>query len=61
MTQGLPEHVRERLIKAQPTRQMGSVRDIASAVAFLASDEANFIVGQVLHVDGGKSAGLLSL
>jgi len=35
--------------------------DIADAVCFLASDRARFITGQVLHVDGGKSTGLLSL
>lgn len=61
MTQSLPEHVRERLIKAQPTRRMGSAEDIADAVCFLASDHARFITGQVLHVDGGKSTGLLSI
>ena len=33
----------------------------AAAVTFLASDDAEFITGQVLHVDGGKSCGLLSL
>lgn len=61
MTQSLPDNVRERLIKAQPTRRMGSADDIAGAVCFLSSDSAAFITGQVLHVDGGKSAGLLSL
>jgi NAD(P)-dependent dehydrogenase (short-subunit alcohol dehydrogenase family) len=61
MTQSLPDHVRERLIKAQPTRRMGAPEDIADAVCFLASDRSRFITGQVLHVDGGKSAGLLSL
>jgi NAD(P)-dependent dehydrogenase (short-subunit alcohol dehydrogenase family) len=61
MTQSLPDHVRERLIKAQPTRRMGSADDIAAAVCFLASDRSRFITGQVLHVDGGKSTGLLSL
>lgn len=61
MTQGMPAEARERLLKMQPTGKMGSVEDIASAVAFLASEEAGFISGQVLHVDGGKSCGLLSL
>ncbi len=45
----------------QPTGKMGRVEDIAAAVAFLASEDAEFITGQVLHVDGGKSVGLLSL
>ncbi|NOY13984.1 MAG: SDR family oxidoreductase [Deltaproteobacteria bacterium] len=61
MTQGMPSEGRERLIRMQPTGKMGKVEDIAAAVAFLASDDAEFITGQVLHVDGGKSCGLLSL
>lgn len=61
MTQKLPEEVRQRLIQLQPTKKIGSVDDIAQAVGFLASDHAQFITGQVLHVDGGKSCGLLSL
>lgn len=61
MTQGLSDEARERLIRMQPTGKMGKVEDIAAAVAFLASDDAEFITGQVLHVDGGKSCGLLSL
>lgn len=61
MTQGMPTEGRERLLRMQPTGKMGSVEDIAAAVAFLASKDAEFITGQVLHVDGGKSCGLLSL
>ncbi|MBI4924954.1 MAG: SDR family oxidoreductase [Bdellovibrio sp.] len=61
MARGLPKEALERLIKMQPTGKMGCVDDIASAVAFLASDEAQFITGQILHVDGGKSCGLLAL
>lgn len=58
MVRSLPDHVRERLIQAQPTKQMGTPADIAAAVSFLASGEANFITGQVLHVCGGKSVGV---
>jgi NAD(P)-dependent dehydrogenase (short-subunit alcohol dehydrogenase family) len=61
MTQSMPTEARERLIRMQPTGKMGKVEDIAAAVAFLASNDADFITGQVLHVDGGKSCGLLSL
>jgi NAD(P)-dependent dehydrogenase (short-subunit alcohol dehydrogenase family) len=61
LTQSLPDHVRERIIRSQPTGKMGSTDDVAGAVCFLASDRASFITGQILHVDGGKSAGLLSL
>lgn len=61
MTQGMPSTARERLIQMQPTGKMGCVEDIAAAVKFLSSDESQFITGQILHVDGGKSCGLLSL
>lgn len=61
MTKSIPEKVKQKLIELQPTREMGTVKDIADAVAFLASDQAKYIVGQILHVDGGKSCGLLSL
>lgn len=61
MTRGLSVEARERLVRMQPTGRMGTVEDIAAAVAFLASADADFITGQVLHVDGGKSCGLLSL
>jgi NAD(P)-dependent dehydrogenase (short-subunit alcohol dehydrogenase family) len=59
MTRALSEAVRARLIALQPGRRAGSVDDVAAAVCFLASDRAGFITGQVLHVDGGKSAGTL--
>ncbi len=61
MTRAMPESARERLLRMQPTGEMGTVEDIAAAVAFLASPDARFITGQVLHVDGGKSCGLLAL
>ena len=61
MTQGMTDEGRERLIRMQPTGKMGKVEDISAAVAFLASADAEFITGQILHVDGGKSCGLLSL
>lgn len=61
MTRALSKEVLARLLRLQPTGKTGTSQDIANAVAFLASDKANFITGQVLHVDGGKSCGLLSL
>lgn len=61
MTRNLPEKVKERVIKMQPTGKMGTTDDVAAAVCFLASDLAGFITGQILHVDGGKSCGLLSI
>jgi 3-oxoacyl-[acyl-carrier protein] reductase len=53
MTRGLSEESRELLTQRIPLQRMGSVDDIASAVAFLVSDEANYITGQTLHVNGG--------
>lgn len=61
LVRDLPEEVRQRLIRAQPGGRMGTPQEVADAVCFLASDRASFITGQVLHVDGGKSCGLLSL
>lgn len=61
LTRGLLDDVKERRINLQPIREMGTTDDVAAAVCFLASDLAGFITGQILHVDGGKSCGRLSL
>ena len=53
LTNVLPEEQRQAAIKATPLNRLGSIEDVANAVAFLASDEASFITGQVLSVDGG--------
>ena len=53
MTQGLSAEVREMLQKQIPLGRLGQPDDIASAVRFLASDEAAYITGHVLHVNGG--------
>ena len=53
MTQHLEEKRRQELIGRIPLGYLGSPRDVAEAVAFLASDEARYITGQVLNVDGG--------
>jgi len=57
MTESLTEEVYQKLLDKQPSKQAGKPEDIAAAVAFLASDEAGFINGQVIHVDGGRSVG----
>jgi 3-oxoacyl-[acyl-carrier protein] reductase len=57
MTRALAPEVRERLIQAQPGKRMGTPEEVAATVAFLASPEAGFITGQVIHVCGGKSLG----
>ncbi|HDQ72453.1 MAG TPA: 3-oxoacyl-[acyl-carrier-protein] reductase [Chloroflexi bacterium] len=53
LTMGQPEEWKEQIIEATPLRRMGQPEEIAYAVAFLASDEAAFITGEVLSVDGG--------
>jgi 3-oxoacyl-[acyl-carrier protein] reductase len=53
MTAGLPDEVKAEFTKQIPLGRMGSGDDIAAAVAFLASDEAGYITGQVLSVNGG--------
>ena len=53
LTQDLPEALQAEITSRTPLGRFGTVEEIASAVAFLASDEAAFITGQVLAVDGG--------
>lgn len=55
MTQELGEKQKEELLQRIPIGYAGSPRDIAEAVAFLASEEARYITGQVLNVDGGMA------
>jgi len=57
MTDRLPHEVQERLKNQVPLGRPGTAEDVAHAVAFLASDRATYITGQVLFVDGGMSAG----
>jgi 3-oxoacyl-[acyl-carrier protein] reductase len=53
MTDVLPDKVKEELRTRIPLGRMGSPRDVASAIVFLASDEAGYITGHVLNVNGG--------
>lgn len=53
MTDLLPEAVRTNLLGRIPAGRMGTDREIAYGVRFLASDEAGYITGQVLHINGG--------
>lgn len=53
MTSVLSEKVVENLVAGIPLNRLGETEDIARAVLFLVSDDANYITGQTLHVDGG--------
>ena len=53
MTQALNENQQESILNQIPLGRMGDAGDIANAVAFLASKEASYITGTVLHVNGG--------
>lgn len=53
MTEGLPEELKLAMQKQIPLAKLGQPEDIAKAVAFFASDNANYITGQTLHIDGG--------
>src|SRR2546428_1761205 len=53
LTDPLPQQVKDDLLKQIPLGRFGTVEDVANAIAFLVSDEASYITGQVLVVDGG--------
>jgi len=53
LTEGLPENLKAQIVDRTPLARFGTTEEIADAVAFLASDEAAFITGHVLAVDGG--------
>jgi 3-oxoacyl-[acyl-carrier protein] reductase len=53
MTEGLPEAVTEKILSEIPLGVLGQAEDIAAAVAYLATDEARYVTGQTIHVNGG--------
>jgi 3-oxoacyl-[acyl-carrier protein] reductase len=53
MTEVLSDDVKQHLLSQIPMGTLGSAADVAAAVGFLASEEARYITGQVLHVNGG--------
>ena len=53
MTAALPEKVKDTAVEAIPLKRMGSPADIANLAAFLAGDEAGYITGEVIKIDGG--------
>lgn len=57
MVKQMPENILKAMVERTPVRRMGEPRDVANAYLFLASDDASFINGTVLSVDGGVVVG----
>jgi 3-oxoacyl-[acyl-carrier protein] reductase len=53
LTEVIPEEAKEAMLQNTPLARLGEPNDVAAAVRFLCSDEASFITGEVLLVDGG--------
>ena len=53
MTKNLPEDAKKYMLEQIPLARIGKPEDVAAAVLFLSSDEASYITGQVLRVNGG--------
>lgn len=55
MTERLPEDVKENMLKQVPMGRPGTPEDVAGVVAFLCSDDASYITGEIIRVDGGMA------
>jgi 3-oxoacyl-[acyl-carrier protein] reductase len=53
MTAGLPDAAKAKMLEMIPLARLGGAEDVANAVAFLASDQASYVTGEVLRVNGG--------
>ena len=53
MTTKIPDKIKEQILSQIPLGRFGKPEDVAEVVAFLASDRARYITGQVIHVNGG--------
>jgi 3-oxoacyl-[acyl-carrier protein] reductase len=57
MTASLKDTQKEAILSSIPMKRMGTTNEIAGSVAFLASDDAAYITGQTIHVNGGMNMG----
>jgi 3-oxoacyl-[acyl-carrier protein] reductase len=57
MTDVLSQEIKDKMQSMIPLGRFGTDRDVAAAIVFLASDEASYITGQVLEVNGGMHMG----
>ena len=55
MTDGLSDDIRAKLLGSIPSGRLGVVEDVASGVVYLASEEAAYVTGQTLHINGGMA------
>ena len=55
MTEALPEDIKESMIGAIPMGRYGNPEDIANIAVFLSSEKADYITGQIIHIDGGMA------
>lgn len=53
MTDVLKDDIKDEIAKAIPLKRMGTTKDVANVVKFLASEDSSYITGQVIHIDGG--------
>jgi 3-oxoacyl-(acyl-carrier-protein) reductase len=58
LTQQIPAEVKEKFIQRIPLKRIGAPDDIANLIAFLVSDQASYVTGQCIQIDGGLSTGI---
>jgi NAD(P)-dependent dehydrogenase (short-subunit alcohol dehydrogenase family) len=53
MVRGIPDHVKEKILAQIPLGRFGKPEEVARAVVYLSSDDASYITGHVLNINGG--------